>query len=171
MISRVERGLFCVLALAALCAPTMRAGDVIVDFDHPNQSGTAGSTLQYFGTIINADPVNPVFLNADDLNFAGSPNDFAIDDLFLLNAPASLAGGLSTGDIELFDVTLNFPFSGAFTTYSGTYTLSGGVDEYAEDVLTDPAISFSATAISPEPGSFALLLGGLAAVAALCRRG
>jgi len=157
-----KRRLFFVFAGMAMSVWTARA-DIYITLDNPAQTGVPGSTLQFFGSVGNTGP-DAVFLNGDSLNLAGG-GDFTTNDLFFTNVPISVASGGSSGDIELFDVTVSDPFVNAFTTYNGNYTLLGGVDGNAQDVLGQADFS---VAVTPEPRMWApvLLLGGLSAIAA-----
>jgi len=76
----------------------------VVVFDNSNQTGNPGGTLQFFGVISNTGS-DTVFLNSDTLTLPGL--SFTIADQFLNYVPVSLDGGSSSGDIELFDVTLS----------------------------------------------------------------
>ena len=152
------------IALTALAVAGSQT-DINITFDNAAQSGMAESTLQFFGTITNMGST-PVFLNGDSLNLAGG-SDFTTNDLFYTNVPVSVAAGGSSGDIELFDVTVASPFVDTLTTYNGTYTLLGGVDGGAQDLLAEGAFSVNVT---PEPGYFALLGIGLVLITWLHRR-
>jgi hypothetical protein len=157
--------LLCTLILATLGAATAARADIVVTFDQTTQSALPGATLQFFGNITN-DGATTVFLNSDDLNLSGL--SFTTNDLFFANAPISLAAGTSSGDIELFDVTLSNPLLDAPGVYSGSYNLFGGADGNAQDNLGSTAFSVGTV---PEPASFCLLLSGaLAAWAPISRR-
>ena len=85
----------------------------------------------------------------DALQFFGNITNTGVDTVFL------------NGDIELFDISLSNPFTYPLGLYGGSYTLLGGVDGNAQDVLA--AEDFSVTA-TPEPGLYgavALGMGGL----------
>src|SRR5579862_7297260 len=97
--------LFCALMLASLSANAARA-DIVITFDEPDQPAGPGDTLQFFGSIRNTGSAT-VFLNGDDVNLLGL--SFSVNDLFFSNAPVSLNPGQSSGDIELFDVTVGKP--------------------------------------------------------------
>ena len=154
------------IALTALAVGGARA-DINIAFDDPNQIGAAGQTLNFFGTITNTDSPGsqPVYLNIDSLNFG--LNSATVVDNFFTNVPFSLAAGASSGDFDLFDVTLGSAPSG---TYSGTYGLLGGMDGgtlTAQDNLAQASFSVSVT---PEPGYFVLLGIGLVSMYWLQRR-
>lgn len=152
--------LIALTALAALGA----SADIDITFDNAAQSGSPGQTLNFFGTITNTG-ASTVFLNGDSYNFALT--DATFSDNFFANVPVSLAAGASSGDIDLFDVTIANPETLPLGTYSGTYGLFGGVDENAEDNLAQASFSVNVT---PEPGYFALLAIGLVSMVWLHRR-
>lgn len=157
-----------ILALAATSALPARADGITVIFDTPDQAGSPGETIQYFGVITNTG-TDTVYLNSDDINLDGGPDDFTFSDAsFYANTPSGyLDGGASTGDIELFDVTINDPFPDAlYTSYEGDFTLLGGVDGGSADVLA--VASFSATVV-PEPAGSVLFMAGLTVVGTAVR--
>jgi hypothetical protein len=94
-----------------------------------------------------------LYLNGDSYNVTGP---LGIDDSdFFLNAPLDLAPGDSfTGD--LFEVIV--PPGTLDGTYAGTFSILGGADGGASNVLG--TVSFAATV--PEPSSIVLLLSGVA---------
>ena len=145
--------------------------DINFTFDNPNQVGLPGDTLHFFGTIVNNGP-DTVFLNADSINFTNAAS-FTLNDLFFTNVPISLGSGLSSGDIELFSVSLANPFTNSFHLYPGTYTLTGGADSSAQDVLASAHFSVRAQpAFSvPEPSTITLLVALGAALCILARTG
>ncbi|MGD0632612.1 MAG: hypothetical protein ABR987_25080, partial [Terracidiphilus sp.] len=127
---------------------------VTITLDNPVQIGDAGDTLQFYGTITNnADAT--VYLNSDDLTLNGL--SFAITDFFFANVPASLAANASSGNIDLFQVTVSNPLADPPATYLGSLTLLGGGYNQAQDNLG--TVSFSVT--TPEPSAIYLLLGML----------
>jgi hypothetical protein len=163
----MKRHLFFVFACMAMNVAAARA-DINIVFENPAQTGVPGSTLQFFADIYNTGPTTVFTNGTGGLNLAGLPGDFTIVDNFIANGPISVAGGGSSGEFDLFDVTVNTPFPDTFTTYAGTYTLLGGVDENAQDVVG--SANFSVTAATPEPGYFAVLGTGLALIGWLHRR-
>jgi hypothetical protein len=153
-----------VLVMGAVTA--VRA-DINISLDNPNQTGLPGATLQFFGTIANTS-ADTVFLNSDDINFTGGPS-LSVNDLFFTNVPVLLEAGLTSGDIELFDVSLASPFTGAPGLYGGSYTLTGGLEPGSQLVLA--ATSFSVTvAATPEPGFFGVLALGIIGLLFASRR-
>jgi hypothetical protein len=148
------------IAMTVLGAAMACAGTITVTLDQPDQTGGPGDTLMFFGVIANTGG-DTEFLNSDSLNLTATSGDFTTNDgPFFANAPVSLASSASTGDIELFDVSVVNPFPDAFTSYSGLFTILGGADGGSSDILTDPAIAFSVSAQSgaPEPSSSLLIL-------------
>jgi hypothetical protein len=165
--------LLCTLILATLGTAVAKADEVTITLDQPNQTVSAGDTLQFFGTITN-DTDETIFLNSDSLTIDGE--SFTINDLFF-SLPISLAPdgqlGDSSGDIELFDVSASNPLLDAAGVFSGAYTLVGGADGgagTAMDNLGTASFSVTTVAQTPEPSSLYLLLTGLLAMAAMAWR-
>lgn len=148
------------LILMMLGTAVAKADSVTITLDEATQSSAAGGTLEFFGTITN-DTGETVYLNNDDLNLDGL--SFTTTDQFFTTVPISLDAGESSGDIELFDVTVSDPLADAAGTYSGTYTLFGGADGNAQDSLGSTDFSVTTTNPVPEPGSIGLVLSGVAA--------
>jgi hypothetical protein len=145
--------IFLQVFMLLVSAVTVVRADINVTLDNPDQTGVPGTTLQFFGTITNSG-VDTVFLNSDNINFTSAPS-FSVNDLFFSNVPISLGGGQSSGDIELFDISLSTPFTDPFVLYGGSYTLTGGVDAGSQDVLATANFSVTATeslSTTPEPG-------------------
>jgi hypothetical protein len=143
------------IALTVLAVAGAHA-DIVITLDDPNQFSAPGDTLNFSGTITNTDTTpgdSPIYLNSDSLNFTLS--DATVTDNFFANVPISLAEGASSGDIDLFDITLADPESDPFGT--GTYGLLGGMDGgtgTASDNLAQ--VNFSVT-VTPEPKIIPLL--------------
>ena len=160
------------IAMFMLVGSFAKAG-IIITLDTPAQIGSPGDTLIFTGTLFN-NSSDTIFLNGGDLNLAG--NSFTPDfaDPFFANVPLSLDPGQATSDIELFDVLINDPFTDPFASYNGSYTLSGGADPAAQDLLTSVDFTITAqngTSVVPEPSAFALLATALTAIVAVrCKR-
>ena len=157
-----------ILILGAL-ATAGAWGGIVITFDAPSQTGHPGDTLNFFGVISNTGS-DIVFLNGDPLTLAGL--SFTITDQFFTTVPVSLDGNTSSGDIDLFDVTVSNPLLDPPAKYLGSYGLIGGVDGDASDNLAsanfDVTTEPSGTAV-PEPGSW-LLLGTAVAGFGAARR-
>jgi hypothetical protein len=165
------RKLLCTLMLATLGTAAAKADDLTITLDHTTQTAGPGATVEFFGTITN-DTNTTIYLNSDDLDFS-SPGFTEVDDFFS-TVPISLAPigvGDSSGDIELFDIAVNNPFSSASGYYSGAYTLFGGNDGGADTAQDNLGHASFSVGVTPEPSSILLLLTGMAALAApLLRR-
>ncbi|MGD0445997.1 MAG: hypothetical protein ABSA39_18840 [Edaphobacter sp.] len=149
--------LLCTLILATLATAAAKADTITVTFDQANQTATPGETLQFFGTITN-DSADTIFLNSDDPDLNGL--SLTVDDQFFNTVPVSLAPGESSGDIELFDVSVSNPLVDAPGTFSGAYTLFGGADGNAQDNLGTEDFSVTTNSPVPEPAPVLLLLTG-----------
>ncbi len=164
------KALLCILILATLGTAAAKADSLTITLDQANPTVSAGGTLQFFGTITN-DTDATLYLNGDDLNLDGL--SLTTTDQFYNTVPISLApdgqAGDSSGDIELFDVTVSDPLLDAAGAYSGTYTLFGGADGGAQGNLG--STSFSVTTVTPEPSSLYLLLSGMLAMTVLVWKG
>jgi hypothetical protein len=116
-----------------------------------------GDELQFFGTLTNTTS-GTVYLNADNFNLATLPLSSFDDSPFFANAPVSLDGGGTSGDIELFDLDIPAPFTPG--KYDGSFQVLGGVDDNAQDVVG--TVNFTVqvqgpTSAIPEPTSLPLL--------------
>lgn len=151
-------------AMLLLTISVARA-DIVITLDAPNQTGSAGETLIFSGTLFNSSP-DTIYLNGADLNLAGNSFTPDFSDLFFANVPVSLDPGQASPDIELFEVLLNDPFTDPFAAYGGNYAMSGGADPSVQDSLA--SVDFIITAENgsspvPEPSSLPVLAAALAA--------
>lgn len=146
------------MASLALAAGGARADDIQISFDFAFQTGIPGEELIFTGTITN-NGADTVFLNGDSLNPSG--DSFVVTDQFYNTVPISLDAGQSSGDIELFDVTPNSHFTDTYGSFPGTYSLIGGVDGNAQDVLT---LTDFTVDVAPEPPPSILFAAGLALI-------
>ena len=157
-----------ILILGAL-ATAGAWGGIVVTFDAPSQTGHPGDTLHFSGVISNTGS-DIVFLNGDPLTLAGP--SFTITDQFFATVPVSLDGNTSSGDIDLFDVTVSNPLLDPPGKYLGSYGLLGGVDGDGSDNLASASFDVTTAAggtTVPEPGSW-LLLGTAVAGFGAARR-
>lgn len=152
-------------ALTALVTAGAWAGVITITFDDSNQAGAAGQTLQFFGNITNTSSdaalADAIYLNTDSFNFALDAPDYTLTDDFG-NTPIYLTGGQSSGDVELFDITLADPVSDPSGLYPGTYGLIGGMDQGAQTASDNLAQADFSVNVTPEPGALMLLGAGLA---------
>ncbi len=147
-----------VAALLTICLSSVAAYADTLTFTltDPNQSVNrfSGGTLTFAATVTApSSNSGAVFLNGDDFSLAG----FTVnDDGFFNNFPLSLApGGTFTGD--LFTVTV--PANTLAGLYAGSFTLLGGANSGANNVLGTASFSINAV---PEPSSMILLVTGVA---------
>jgi hypothetical protein len=159
------RKLICTLMFAALGTVAAKASTVTITLSQATQAVMPGRTVEFFGTISN-NSNQTIYLNSDDLDFSSA--GFTVVDQFFNTVPISLApsgqAGSSSGNIELFDISVNAPFGGIEETYSGTYTLFGGADGGAYTAQDNLGSATFGVAVTPEPSSIWLLLSGLAGV-------
>jgi hypothetical protein len=159
------------MAMVVLAAAVARADDIAITLDDPDQIGMPGETFKVFGTIVNSDADSgdaATYLNSDNLNF--SLSDAMVNDNFFAVVPGSLGPGASSGDIDLFDVTLANPETDAYGLYEGIYGLIGGMDGGAQTASDNLAqVNFTVNVV-PEPATAALLATGLAAIGWVRRR-
>jgi hypothetical protein len=118
-----------ILLTAVVCA-TAKASSLFISLDSPVQSGAPGAFLQFFGTITNTTGSTVDLSSASD-NFTLTGFNYFTDvtDLFFANVPLSLAAGASTGDIELFDITIPNPYTDSCALSAdcgGTYQILDG---------------------------------------------
>lgn len=148
-----------VFATAALHA------EITIVFDNPVQVASPGDTISFYGVISNTSTdtnINDaIYLNSDTADLTlGAANDSLTDNF--ANTPPYLAGQQSSGDIDLFDITLSSSTSDVYGP--GTYTLIGGADGgngTASDVLAEATF-----VIAPEPETWMMMLGGFVLLAA-----
>jgi hypothetical protein len=151
------------VVLLAAAAATASAG-IVLTFTPPTLFAATGTTAAFLATISNTGP-DTVFLNGDSFNFSGSNTSFTVTDLFNTNVPFFVDASTTVTNVELFDIQVNAPFTDPLGAYPGNYTLIGGADGNAQDVLAQANFTLVAT---PEPATAGLFL--CAAGALLLRR-
>jgi hypothetical protein len=159
------------LTLTILAVAGARAGSISITLDDPDQTGAPGETLNFFGVITNTDTTpgdDPIYLNSDSLNF--TLPDATVTDNFFANVPIFLAEGASSGDIDLFDITLADPESYPLGVYTGAYGLLGGMDGGDGSASDNLAQASFSVGVVPEPRTLALLAIGLVLIGVLHRR-
>jgi len=138
-------------------AAAANADELSVNLDSSTLTGLPGDTLMFTGTLTN-NTSDTLFINSDSFTFdiAG-----ALDDSpFLLNAPISLDGGVTSSDFEMFDIDI--PPGQGTGAYMGSFTVLGGVDGNAQDNLGTASFEVD---VVPEPASYLLFGSALAMLA------
>ena len=162
-----------VMLCTLLLSQKASASSITFTLAQSSQTGTDGTTLQFFGTITNTDAAT-VFLNSDNFTLA-SGLFLSLDDLPFFALPPSLAPsgttGDSTGSVEIFDVTIaaNAPAG----TYTGSFfQIFGGSSGGSSDLLAteDFTITVAPAPPVPEPNTLVALAAGLSAIASLAIR-
>ena len=169
---------FPILALALLSAGAASADTITITLDSPTLSGSAGDTLQFFGTLTNT-TADTVFLNDVNFNLASIPLSSIDSSPFFTNAPlsldaaGSLDGGFTSGDIELFDITIPDPDPFTPGNYSGTFQVLGGADGGSQDIVGTADFTVQVlgpVSGGPEPGSLGLMLAAFVGICVVHRR-
>jgi hypothetical protein len=143
-----------VVGLLITCGAA-KAGPVSLTLASPFQTISNGGGLLTFQATVDNTGSTTEYLNSDSTTLAGP---LVLDDSpFFSNFPLFLdPGGTFTG--ELF--TVSVPSGTADGLYPGSFEILGGGPTDFTDVLASANFDVS---VAPEPGSFVLLLTGLAA--------
>jgi hypothetical protein len=150
------------LAIAAflMAGTAAKADPLSIVFNSPSQLTLPGNTLTFDVTVYNTDPANTIFLNSDSYNIDAP---LTLDDGsstfttgFWAFAPLSLAPSSSSGDFELF--TLTIPYGTPYGLYTGSFEILGGDTNSDQNVVG--TADFDAY-VTPEPSSLSLLGIGL----------
>ena len=155
------------LCVSGLAASHAMAASLFISLDSPVQSGSPGDILSFTGTITNTTG-SSVDLAGDIFNLTDFPTNALDDSPFFNNTPPSLASGVSTGDVELFDITIPTPFTLPLgdNPYGGTFQVTDdngnvvGTAFFTVDVQVPPSSA-------PEPSTAALLTGAIAVLSLL----
>ncbi len=158
---RVIRSLLASAALVLSSALPARAQPLTLVLDQPLATGVVPpAAVAFRGTLTNAG-ATPLFLNGVSIT-----SSLSVDETpFLVNAPSSLAPGASVS-AELFRAIVGGGVAPG--SYGGTLFVLGGPTNAASSVLASASFevrAVSATSVVPEPGTSALVAGGLAALA------
>jgi PEP-CTERM motif len=129
-----------------------------ITLDSPFQIGGDGDTLSFAGTITNTGS-STVNLGGDSFTLGGT---FTIDDSgYINNAPFTLDPGGTSGDIDLFTITI---LPGTETgVYAGAFDILDGSTVVGE-------AAFDVSVVTPEPGTILLMGTGFLALAGLILR-
>ena len=102
------------LIVAGLAAGRANADALSITLDSAILTGSPGDVLKFFGNITN-NTASSVDLAADNFNLTDFPPTAIDDSPFFANTPPTLnangTAGDSTGDVELFDITIPNPFT------------------------------------------------------------
>lgn len=155
-----------VIVLAAtifFCAAPAFADSIVLTLDHPIQTGTAGSTLSFTGSVF-APATNggTVSLDTDAANGPSFDNPPNFDDSGFFSNFFSVDPGQTVSGL-LFTITL--PTNIAPGTYNSFYEIVGS-DSNSSNISTSEqfTINVPTVAATPEPGTWLLLATGIAAI-------
>lgn len=158
---RVIRPLLACAALVLATALPARAQFLTLVLDQPLVSAVVAPTaVSFTGSLTNAG-ATPLFLNGASLTSGLN----ASDTPFFVLAPPVLAPGASVSG-ELFRVMVEGGVAPG--SYGGTFYVLGGSTTSASSVLANASFEVrvvAAPSVVPEPGTSALVAGGLAVLA------
>lgn len=165
----MKQKLLLLFALAALLALPRgaRADSLTLSFDQSAITVAPGTlTVPFFGAITNPSATDTIFLNSPAASTIST--DLSVDvSPFALNAPASLAPGASSGDIELFVVDLD-PATPIGMYGNNNFQIQGGPDGGAftdfndlVDASFEVDVQTPTGATVPEPATLWTVLTGL----------
>lgn len=157
--------------LTGLCAlsPLTARADLLLTLDAPAQSALPGSLPSFTGTLTNTGP-DIVFLNGIGFNYFGAADGILTGDdtpFFDPGFPSSLdAGGVFSGAIFGVGISSAAPPGDFF----GSVTIQGGPTANDTTDLATQNFQITVTSAAPEPGTLALVVPLLGAVALVRRR-
>ena len=161
-------GIAAAVCLACAAAQSTRADGVdAVTITLSSASGAPGSTVGVDGTITNSGPDT---LNLDGDNISVS-DPLSVNDEFLTNAPFTLGPGSVT--FEFFQIMIDPTAApGVYgTDGSDVFSFFGDFNGVPFEYDADFTATVTSATVTPEPGTFLLLCGGLGILALLYRRG
>ena len=158
---RVIRPLLACAALVLSTALPARAQSLALVLEQPLVTGVvAPSAVSFQGSLTNTG-ATMLFLNGTSIT-----SSLSVDVTpFLVNAPATLAPG-ATFSIELFRALVSG--GTAPGSHGGTFYVLGGASSTESSVLASASFEVrvgAATSTVPEPGTSALVAGGMAVLA------
>lgn len=163
-----------ILSLILVVSALLPATILQVDLTIPTQTGSAGGTLVFTGTITNTSPTDTIYINGTGDNVASL---FTIDfSPFLIGGPSFLAPGDSTATIKLFNILID-PSAASGPYIGNTVIFYGGADggqyqlfDQLGSASFDITIPDRPVSGVPEPGAVVLVLGGAALLITLKMR-
>jgi hypothetical protein len=165
----VRIGIGIILCLLALCPAQAQ---LLFNLNPAGLIGAPGGSVTFNATLTNSG-TDTIWLNGDSSGVSAS--GLTIDDTpYLNNFPLFLIGG-DAATANLF--TVNIDPSVAPGNYFGSFTIVGGADAFAQDILATQNFEVTLPAVSsvPEPDNFPLIIGlgfGMATIVGLrlCKR-
>lgn len=155
------RFLYLLLISLLLLLGNVRAyAQLEVDLTVNPLSGMPGDTLTFQATLVNLG-TDPLYING--VNLSGVPSGLTVDESSLyINFPVSPTSALNPGTSysgDLFTVTLDPSL--APDSYSGIFTILGGLDATQQDNIADVSFMVEVLPLSavPEPGGLLWLCG------------
>jgi hypothetical protein len=161
----MKKHFFATFFFLLLGGPAAWAAGIQVDLVNSTLTGAPGDIVKFFGTLTNVSATDTIFLNGASTTSA-SPFLTIDTSPFFLNAPLFLDPGMSSLQIELFDIAID-PATPSGPYPGSTVSILGGLDSGASDDLADAGaeVDVSAPSSVPEPGSWKLSAAGLALLA------
>jgi PEP-CTERM motif len=160
-----------ILLTLALSSTAARADSIAVTLDQPVQTVVSSvTTISFFGTIA-ADPsdIGDLYFNGD--NFSLDPLLTIDDSGLFFNFPYPISAGVSV-DSVIF--TIGLPGNEPLGAYLGSFSILGGSDGNATDILGTVDFEIdnvsSSPGIVPEPSTLLLFGTGLTTIAGGCKR-
>jgi hypothetical protein len=149
------------LFVTGLAASQAKATNLLILLDSPVQTGSPGDFLSFTGTITNTTG-SSVDLVGDNFNLTDFPPSALDDSPFFNNTPPSLAGGGSTGDVELFDITIPNPFTLPLgdNPYGGTFQVTDDSGDVVGTAFF--TVDVQVQAQTPEPSAAVLATSAIA---------
>ena len=160
MIKTLATAIAAVLLMLGAAAPAR--ADLMATLDSSSLTGAPGDTLQFYVTLTNTSATDTVFLNGLGSTLS-SPFLLLDPTPFNNNAPLFLDPGASSSDFEFFDVKID-PSAPDGPYVANVVSIQGGADGNAFDDLADVYfdVNVQSPVAAPEPGTFPLLIAGLA---------